>query len=107
VGRAPDDGAGVHAPLTAVRALARDLPETVLRAASRHPTTQLSTALLTCAVVWGRKAPHGVANRPRIDGKDRVAGSTLVTESDQLLQGCLPHPAGRAQPAATSSFTVS
>jgi DNA-binding SARP family transcriptional activator len=35
-------------------ALARDLPETALRAASRRPTTQPSAAPLSCAVAWVR-----------------------------------------------------
>jgi hypothetical protein len=57
------------------RALARGLPETVLHATSRRPTPRPSTAPFTCAVVWSREVLHGGANRPRIDGKDGVAGS--------------------------------
>jgi hypothetical protein len=60
------------------RGLARDLPETVLRATSRPPMIQPSAALLTCAVVWVHEVPHGVVNHPRIDGKDGVAGSIPV-----------------------------
>jgi hypothetical protein len=55
--------------------LARDLPETALRATALHHTTHLSTVPLTCAVVLGREVLRGVANRRRIDGKDGVAGS--------------------------------
>jgi hypothetical protein len=61
-----------------VGGLARDLPETVLRATSRRPTTRPSAAPLTCAVVWVHEVPHGVVNHPRIDGKDGVAGSIPV-----------------------------
>jgi hypothetical protein len=57
------------------RLFARNLPETTPHATSPHPTTQLSTAPLTCAIVLGHEVPHGVVTRPRIDGKDRVAGS--------------------------------
>jgi hypothetical protein len=56
-------------------ALARDLPETALRATSPRSTTRPSTAPLTCTVVCGCEVLHGVVNRPRIDGKDGVAGS--------------------------------
>jgi hypothetical protein len=56
-------------------ALARDLPETALRATSRRPTTQPSAAPPTCAVVRGREVVGGVVNHRRIDGKDGVAGS--------------------------------
>jgi hypothetical protein len=56
-------------------ALAGDLPETALCAASRRPTTRSSAAPLTCVVVWGREALCGVVNPWRIDGKDGVAGS--------------------------------
>jgi hypothetical protein len=63
----------VHTKVIAGRA--RDLPETALRTASLHPTTPISAAPLTCAVVRGRGVRHGVVNRPRIDGKDGVAGS--------------------------------
>ena len=64
--RAKDDHAG---------ALARDLPETVLRATSRCLTMPVSTLLLTWVFVWVREVMRGVSNPPRIDGKDGVAGS--------------------------------
>jgi hypothetical protein len=54
---------------------ARDLPETMLRAASLRLTMQSFTAVLTSAVVWGCEVSQGVVNLPRIDGKDGVAGS--------------------------------
>jgi hypothetical protein len=57
------------------RDLARDLPETALRAASRRLTTQPSAAPSTCSVAWVGEAVHGVVKYPRIDGKDGVAGS--------------------------------
>jgi hypothetical protein len=66
------------------RVLARDLPETVLHVASRRPTTQPSTAPLTCAIVWAHEVVRGVVNLPRIDGKDGVAGSTPVTDVFRL-----------------------
>jgi hypothetical protein len=52
--------------------LARDLPETALRATSRHPTSNLSTAPVSCADVWRREVPQGIVNHPRIDGKDAI-----------------------------------
>jgi hypothetical protein len=58
-----------------VESLARDSPEPCLCAPSRRPTTQPSAAPLTGAVVWVHEVPQGVANPPRIDGKDGVAGS--------------------------------
>jgi hypothetical protein len=63
-----DVGAGV-VPQRAAGALARDLPETALRATSRRPTTQPLTAPPTCAVVWAREVMAGVVNYLRIDGK--------------------------------------
>jgi len=41
---------------------ARDLPETALRVASRRPTANLSTATLTCPVVWAREVLRGLVN---------------------------------------------
>jgi hypothetical protein len=55
--------------------LARDLPETALRATSPRLTPRPSTASLTCVTVWAREVLQGVVNPPRIDGKDGVAGS--------------------------------
>ena len=52
------------------QSLARDLPETALRAASRSLTTQPSAAPATCSVAWVGKVAQGHVNRPRIDGKD-------------------------------------
>jgi hypothetical protein len=54
---------------------ARNLPETVLRVASRRPTTQPLAAALTWAVVWSREVLRGLVNHPSINGKDGVAGS--------------------------------
>jgi hypothetical protein len=55
--------------------LARDLPETVLRAASLRPTTQPQTVPLTCAVVWLREVLRGEVNSPSINGMQGVRGS--------------------------------
>src|SRR5215208_2922364 len=52
------------------RVLARDLPETALRAASRRPTTQPSAAPLSCAVAWVGEVAHGHVNHPHINGVD-------------------------------------
>jgi hypothetical protein len=75
-------------------ALARDLPETALRATSRRLMSPLSTVPLTWAVVWTRRVLHGSVNRPRIDGKDGVGGSIppggLHTGSDQRLRWSVP-----------------
>jgi hypothetical protein len=65
--------------------LARNLPETALRATSRRPTTQPSAASQTWTVVWSGAVVHGVVNRPRIDGKDGVAGSIPAGGSTQAL----------------------
>jgi hypothetical protein len=70
-----DNGVGVRATDDHAEPLARDLPETALRATSRRLTSPLSTAPLTWAVVWSREVLRGVVNSPRIDGKDGVAGS--------------------------------
>jgi moderate conductance mechanosensitive channel len=53
-------------------ALARDLPETALHVTSPSPTTQLSIAPFTWAVVWGREVLRGVVNHRRIDGMQGV-----------------------------------
>jgi hypothetical protein len=66
------------------------LPETTLRATASHPTSRLSTAPLTWAVVWGRVVLQGVVNHRRIDGKDEVAGSIPAggsTTTPQLRPG--------------------
>jgi hypothetical protein len=63
------------------RVLARDLPETALRTASRRPTTQPSAASLTCAVAWVSKVPHGVVNDPSIDGMQGVRGSNPLSST--------------------------
>jgi hypothetical protein len=61
----------------AKRHVARDLPETALRAASRRLATRSSAATLTCVNVWRRKVLQRVANYRRIDGKDAVRQSAL------------------------------
>jgi hypothetical protein len=70
-----DDGASARAMDDHAEALARNLPETVLYATSRSPTSRSTTAPLTCAVVWAREVLHGVTNRRRIDGKDGLSGT--------------------------------
>src|SRR5215203_3444877 len=75
------------------QSLARDLPETALRAASRSLTTQPSAAPATCAIVWVRVALGGVASPPRIDGKDGVADSIPAgssTTERQARPGLVP-----------------
>jgi hypothetical protein len=56
-------------------ALARDLPETALRATSPRLTPRPSTVPLTCANVWPREVLQGVVNHRRIDGKDGIVDS--------------------------------
>src|SRR5918993_580760 len=58
--------------------VARDLPETTLRATAFRLTMQPSTAVLTRAVVWRCEVSLGVVNPRRIDGNDGVAGSIPV-----------------------------
>jgi hypothetical protein len=72
---------------------ARNLPESTPHVTAPCPTTQSSTALLTCVIVWGREVLHGVVNRRRIDGKDGVAGSIPAGGSPrkpQLRPGTIP-----------------
>jgi hypothetical protein len=53
---------------------------------NRTIATQLTQHLgSTCAVVWSREVSHGVVNRPRIDGKDGVAGSIPAGGSTEAL----------------------
>jgi hypothetical protein len=96
-----DDGVGVGARTTAqttaqddrAGALARNLPETALHAASRRLTTRPSTAPLTSVVVWAREVLQGVVNSPSIDGKDGVAGSIPAggsTTNQQARPGPTP-----------------
>jgi hypothetical protein len=88
-----DDGAGVRAKDVHTGSLARDLPETALHAASRRSTTRSSIAPRTCTVVWPREVLRGVANNPRIDGKDGVAGSIPAggsTPNQQARPGPAP-----------------
>jgi hypothetical protein len=73
--------APVSMPWTAVQALARDLPETTLRVASRRPTTQPSAAPHTCAVVWVHEVPQGVVNHPSINGMQGVRGSNPLSSA--------------------------
>ena len=83
----------IRGPRPPRRALARDLPETAVRVASRCPAANLSTATLTGAGVWAREVVHSVVNRPRIDGKDGVAGSIPAggsTSNQQLRPGPAP-----------------
>jgi hypothetical protein len=75
------------------RALARYLPETAQRVASRRPTANLWTATLTCAAVWAREVLRGLVNHPSINGKDGVAGSIPAggsTPNQQLRPGTTP-----------------
>jgi hypothetical protein len=88
-----DGGAGVRERRSRGGPLARDLPETALRAASHCPTTRPSTAPLTSVVVWAHEVVRGVVNLPRIDGKDGVAGSIPAggsTPNQQLRPGPTP-----------------
>jgi hypothetical protein len=73
--------ANARAIRRACRVLARDLPETALRVASRHPTIQPLAASLTCAVAWERRAPQGIANPPSIDGMQGVRGSNPLSST--------------------------
>jgi hypothetical protein len=68
-------------PTTHAGALARDLPETTLRATSPRPTIQPSAAPLTCAVMWAREAVDGVVNYPSIDGMQGVRGSNPLSST--------------------------
>jgi hypothetical protein len=77
--------------------LARNLPETPLRATSRRHTTQPSTALLTCAVVCGRGVPQGGVNHLRIDGNDGVAGSNVKQGSTERGEAGWRWDAGRME----------
>src|SRR5215211_5068147 len=63
----PPAHSGGHFPVRRSRGpLARDLPETALPVASRHPTPRSSATLFTCVLMWSREVPSGVANPPRI-----------------------------------------
>jgi hypothetical protein len=69
---------------------ARDLPETTPHSASPRLTRRGVAGPPTCAVAWAREVLHGVVNRPRIDGKDGVAGSIPAggsTTNQQLRPG--------------------
>ena len=84
------------------QSLARDLPETALRAASRSLTTQPSAAPATCSVAWVGKVAQGHVNRPRIDGKDGVAGSIPAggsTRTPQVRPGVAPGLSRDQEPA--------
>jgi hypothetical protein len=83
--RAVGTTASAFVPQTTTQGLARDLPETALRAASRRPTTRPSTAPLTCADVWRRQVVYGVASHPRIDGMQGLRGQVSSTAADQWL----------------------
>ena len=86
--------------------LARDLPETALRATSLSPTTQSPAALLTCAVVWSREVPYGGVNRPRIDGKDGVAGSIPVEGFTRNTAAAESHASSAACTRAENAVTT-
>jgi hypothetical protein len=92
--------ASVSMPWTTCRVLARDLPETALRIASRHPTPRSSTVPFTSAVVWAQEVVHGVVNHPSINGMQGVRGSNPLSSTP----GQRPHPASEASewPAAGS-----
>ena len=96
--RLPDDGADARARRRACRVLARDLPEAALHVASRRPTTQPSAASLTCAVVRGREALHGVVNPRRINGMQGVRGSNPLSSTP----GQRPSSASTALESPTS-----
>src|SRR5215208_7296534 len=66
---------GWWSQLVTAGALARDLPETALRATSPRLTPRPSTVPLTCANVWPREVLQGVVNHRRIDGKDGIVDS--------------------------------
>jgi hypothetical protein len=68
-------------PTTHAGALARDLPETTLRATSPRPTIQPSAAPLTCAVMRAREAVDGVVNYPSINGMQGVRGSNPLSST--------------------------
>jgi hypothetical protein len=89
---------------------ARDLPDSTLRASSLRLTTPGLTAPLTCAVVLVRTVPHGVANHPRIAGKDgltspRRPGPYRLQEVVHSLELGSHHcsPAGDAPVACQST----
>jgi len=63
------------------------LPETALRATSRHPTTHPSAAPATCAVVWGHGVRQGFVNHRRIDGKDGIAALSKGIPSGCVYSG--------------------
>ena len=69
------------------RVLARDLPETTLRATSRRPTTRPSSTPFTWAVVWPREAVHGGVNHPHIDGMQGVRGSNPLSSTHHRSAG--------------------
>jgi hypothetical protein len=73
-------------------ALARDLPETGPRVASRHPTTPPLTPPRTCGAVGRSGAPQGLSKGPSVNGKDGVAGSIPAG-------GSTPNPQARPGPA--------
>ena len=89
VQRTQDDGAEAFASETIRQGLARYLPETTQRVASRRPTANLSTAALTCAVVWARKVLRGLVNHPHINGMQGVRGSNPLSSTP----GQRPNPA--------------
>jgi hypothetical protein len=69
------------------RALARYLPETAQRVASRRPTANLWTATLTCAAVWAREVLRGLVNHPSINGKDGIAALSKGIPSGCVYSG--------------------
>ena len=74
-------------------ALARDLPETALRATSPRPTAQPSAAPFNCSVAWVGEMAHGDVNHPSINGMQGVRGSHPL--SSTTGQRAFPPATGR------------
>jgi hypothetical protein len=85
-----DDGAGVRAEGDHAGVLARDLPETALRAASRRPTIRPSAASLACSVAWVGEVVRGDVNHPHINGMQGVRGSNPLSSTRHNASAALP-----------------
>jgi hypothetical protein len=101
--RAVGTMAPAFVPWTLWRALARDLPETALHAASRRPTTQPSAAPFTCSVAWVGEAAHGDVNHPHINGMQGVRGSNPLSSTPGQRPSQGPISSGSAASGSKSA----
>jgi hypothetical protein len=76
---------------------ARDLPETALRATSRHPTTQLSAVPFIRAIARSRGVLRGNVNPPRIHGKDALTSPRRL--ASHAPAGADPEPGAWVAPS--------